>query len=232
MESIKAPPLGKQVAALMRQGIIEGEFPPGTTFLQGDLADRYGVSRIPIREALQILEHEGLVVVQPNRRVMVATLTTEEIEDDYSVRALIEGEAARRAAALSDREATVAQLRKAHAEASAAHDADDVVGLLQVFRDFHLAIWKASQSRQLLTLAEQLWRGLAPHTPAFLPKQYEHSTAEHERIIETLAAGDPGAAGEEMASHILRTCRDLVAYRQATGEPTAVSRDGAGGQHG
>lgn len=225
MESIKRPPLGKQAAELIRNSIIEGVFAPGTTLLQEELAERFGVSRIPIREALQILEREGLIVVQANRRVTVATISDEEIADDYSVRALIEAEAARRAALVERREDHLHNLQRAHRQAEEAHLSGGGVALVQAFRDFHRTIWEASGSRQLLGLAHQLWTGLAPHTPAFLPQQYDKSTAEHERIMQAVVAGDAQAARDEMEAHILRTSADLITYRNEGGEAPPAGSD-------
>lgn len=86
-----AAPLRHQVAEGLRDDIHEGHFLPGQRLVEGQLCDRYGVSRTVVREALRQLETEGLIQVEPNRGPVVAVLTEQDVEDLYRVRSSLEG---------------------------------------------------------------------------------------------------------------------------------------------
>jgi DNA-binding GntR family transcriptional regulator len=81
---------GARIAERIRGGILEGEYPPGTRIRQEDVAERFGASRVPVREALRILEHEGLVTLVANTGAWVAELTLAQCEEIYQMRERLE----------------------------------------------------------------------------------------------------------------------------------------------
>jgi DNA-binding GntR family transcriptional regulator len=90
--SVRSKSTGAAVAELVREAILCGEFAEGERLPESDLARRYGVSRIPLREALQILTGEGLVKASANRGVRVRALLAKEIDEIFCIRRLVEGD--------------------------------------------------------------------------------------------------------------------------------------------
>ncbi|HVQ18393.1 MAG TPA: GntR family transcriptional regulator, partial [Actinomycetes bacterium] len=118
-EAFRRPPTAQEaVLSELRRAIMTGELRPGEQVLQDALAEKFGVSRVPLREALKILEGEGQVTYQPHRGYFVAELDAVDLVEVYRIRDLLESEAARVAVPLL----TAADLTRL---ADAAHDVDD-----------------------------------------------------------------------------------------------------------
>jgi DNA-binding GntR family transcriptional regulator len=218
MRLIPAPTLGERVADGLRTAILKGEFPPGSELKQDPLAEYFGVSRIPVREALQMLERDGLVVVKPNRRVVVADLTDDDVLDHYAVRALIEGEAAARAAAART---DLSMITTAERQNEDARQAEDLASFLSASAVFHRSIWEAAGGPTLKAVASQLWSG-RDYTPVHLPEQLKRATDEHHLIGEAIRHRSPERARQAMTEHIMRTAEELRSYRA---EVAAGSRE-------
>lgn len=202
--------LRDQVADQLRARILQGNLPPGSELKQDRLAEEFGVSRIPVREALLMLKYDGLVVVKPNRRVVVAAVTDEDIWDHYCMRALIEGEAAARAATGKGTDLSVLAAAVQRNE-DAAH-ADDSVEFLATGEDFHHLIWDAAGGIHLKNVANQLWSG-RDYTPDHLLKQLKRTADEHHFIFTAMSLRSPETARQAMAEHIMRIAEELQIYR-------------------
>ena len=153
-----APRAPAQVAVLssLRSDILTGDLAPGDQIVQEALAERYGVSRVPLREALKMLEAEGQVVYHPHRGYFVAELSVADLLEVYRLRALLEAEAIRHAVpSLTDEDVlALSDLRDAIDEAAAA---EDVFAMTAANRRFHFAIFDASGMPRLTRLLHQLW---------------------------------------------------------------------------
>lgn len=125
------------IADALREAIQCGELESGQPLPQEEFAARFKVSRLPVREALRQLEAEGLVVVYPNRGAFVVELSPEEVREVYDLRALLEGDALRRAVPLL----TEADLRRAEAAHQALEGETDRVKQGQLNREFHAALY-------------------------------------------------------------------------------------------
>lgn len=215
-ETIKPLPLGLVLADRLRSDILRGVLRSGQILVQSDLAEHFGTSRIPIREAIQQLEREGLVVVQANRRCIVAAFDEEDLRDHYRVRALIEREAAARCA-LQGADLRELELIQRRIDRGSANDGPDV-GHESLVRDFHHWIWLQSGSKQLKLIAESLWTGQGSYTPSPIPNQVQRSTHDHHAIIAAIKAGDSSAARALMEEHILNSGEALLIYRNANSE--------------
>jgi DNA-binding GntR family transcriptional regulator len=211
MSSIKPQPLGVVIADALRRDILNGSLQGGHELRQEELADKYGTSRIPVREAMQALERDGLIVVHANRRSVVAQFDEPEILDHYRVRALIEGEAAFECA---ERRVDVAALADIQAALERVPADSEQSEYERLNHRFHSWVWAGSGSRWLDRLAQSLWQGISPHTPGLVPGQDVHALGEHRDIVEALRSGDPERARESMRTHILRSCQSLLEYRQ------------------
>ncbi len=146
----------EEVLDRLRDLLLRGVLRPGARIDQADLAASFGVSTVPVREALLRLESAGLVHLVPHRGVFVAEVSIEELLDIYSTRELLEEHAARIAA----EQLTVADLdaleRLANGMQAAARS-QQLDELLKLNREFHFTIYRAAGRRHLLQLIEQLW---------------------------------------------------------------------------
>jgi DNA-binding GntR family transcriptional regulator len=140
----------------LRPLLISGELAPGTRIDQAELAKRFGVSIVPIREALARLQSVGLVEIVPHRGVFVTRVAADELVDIYTVREVLEEQAARIAATkLTD--ADVEALNRISAAMAAAVKSRDHERLLSCNRELHFTIYRAAGRRHMLQIIERLW---------------------------------------------------------------------------
>ncbi|GIW34383.1 GntR family transcriptional regulator [Meiothermus sp.] len=194
--------------AHLRGAILAGSLLPGTRISEPGLAQELGISRTPVREALQRLSQEGLVELLPNKGARVRVLSASEVREVYDVRALLEGEAA----ALAARNATQAELDGLERllQALDALPKDDYNQQMQVDFDFHTALVEAAHNKTLariyadlrssLTLIRSFQRTLSQH-----PKTRQ----QHQAILSALKAHNPQQAAEAARAHVYNF-RDLV----------------------
>jgi DNA-binding GntR family transcriptional regulator len=190
------------VLAELRRCIYDGEFRPGDVIRVDAVAEALGVSRIPVREALKILEGQGLVTHQPHVGYAVPILTTEEIEEIYWLRALLEGEALPRAMdrATDDERAAA---RAAFAAADQALARGDVNAFSEHARRFHTAILASCHMPRLLRLLEALWDATETYRPASRLDQSGRAAlqAEHQVMLDAFLAGDRQRLAEATDEH-------------------------------
>lgn len=209
MGLIRQAALRDQVADELRAMILKGEIPSGTELKQDHLAQKFGVSRIPVREALLLLARDGLVTVKANRRVVVAAMTDEWLIDHYAVRALVEAEAASRAATRANVDTSA--ITAAEEQSEAAWRSGDRAAYLTASEVFHRAVWAAAGGPHLLKLAEELWSG-RDYVPSY-QAQLDRANHEHHMIAEAIRSHSPDKARQAMTEHINRTAEELISYR-------------------
>ncbi|HWQ15276.1 MAG TPA: GntR family transcriptional regulator [Roseiflexaceae bacterium] len=187
----------EQVLAHLRQLIMTGALAPGTRIDQAELAQRFGVSVVPVREALARLQSSGLVRIVPHRGVFVESLSADELIDIYNVRELLEEYAARLASAhLTD--ADVAALEGIAAGMEATAEAEDYDTYLALNRELHFTIYRAARRPYLLQIIGQLWdrstryRRLQLHT---IPDRARNAMFEIQAIITACRRRDTDAMG-------------------------------------
>jgi DNA-binding GntR family transcriptional regulator len=210
MEQISLQPAREQVAAVLRKAIFTGELRIGQELTQEEIAKQLGISRMPVREAFQILQRDGLLILK-SRHAIVQGLTDEDIVDHYEIRAMLEGEAAARASS-NIKDFSDIILVQENVEKAAI--AQDVPGYSLANESFHRAIWDASGSSRLENLLNQLWNGLPPHLPELLPEQIQKSIVEHKTIVSAICSGQPEEARKTMTSHVRRSLDDLLNHRK------------------
>lgn len=192
----------------IRAKILSGEFGPGTMLSEGELARQLGISRTPVREALQRLEEEGLAVILPRRGAIVRVLTLQEVREILRVREALEGLAARLAASHIPR-ALVDELRARWREVNQSLQAQAHVALDKLGLEFHAAIVEASGNRTLARMLEGV-RGRIEGTRAlYLQGAGEAALrrarlvcADHLEILDALEAGDGELSEARMKAHL------------------------------
>lgn len=213
----------KQAYDFLRSGILAGEFPAGGRLLETSIAEKSGVSRTPVREALRKLDAEGLVIMRPHFGAVVRSWTLEELEDIFSLRAVLEAHAVERAA----RRVMPKQIKELSALAN------KMVGLAEgrkpSYRDhigdlnaeFHRRLIDASGSERVRSMMSQvLYMPLSLRTilrydePALM-----RSVRHHLEIVAALESRDSAWAGSVMRSHVLAAWRAIESDAKAQRRP-------------
>jgi DNA-binding GntR family transcriptional regulator len=200
-------------AELIRQAIIEGRLHPGEPLREERLATELGISRTPIREALLILQTEGLVEAAPKRGSVVRTYEPAEIADLYETRALTEGYAAGRAARFVT-EGDIELLRESCGRFETLLDEQDVVPLVKENLVFHGVILEASQSPTLAQLVDIVTRVPLVYRSYYhySPKDKQIALHYHQRIARALEERDAARAEALMREHVFEARDVLVAH--------------------
>jgi DNA-binding GntR family transcriptional regulator len=200
----------------LRRLILEGEYGPNERLVEEQLAERLGVSRTPVRQALTMLESEGLVEMAPNRGAVVCSFGVDEVWDIYDLRAVLEGHAARRAATRIEvgelgRLVDLAAEMEGLCEREFAGREEEVRLLVSLNNEFHGTIVTASRNGRLRRLVRRtvevplvfkafFWYG---------PRERMISNHYHRQILTALEAADADRAEIIMREHVYEG-RDFV----------------------
>jgi DNA-binding GntR family transcriptional regulator len=186
------------VAALIRELIITGELTAGQQLRQRDLAQRFGVSQTPVREAMRRLESEGLVIGDTHRGFTVVMPDDGPVEENFQIRAALESLGASLAARKID-EAGLAELERLNERMRAL--ADDDPRYAELNREFHFTLYQYSRSPLLMSLMRLLWASL--HGGPRVLRTHAESARQHDAILDALHAGDADAASVLTYQHIM-----------------------------
>jgi DNA-binding GntR family transcriptional regulator len=211
-------PLRQAVYDALAELIANGTLRPGQHLVESDLAEYLGVSRQPIREALQRLQGDGWVELRPAHGAFVHTPTEEEIVQLLGVRSVLEAYSAHGAAQHAI-PADIARLRELQAAGEAALAADDARGLVDANTAFHSYLVHISGNKVLADLISQVERRVRWYfMPTALPRGTD-AWAEHASVIAAIADGDAERAQRLMRDHTERTTefyrQDAVTPAQA-----------------
>lgn len=190
----------KDAYSLILTAIEGGTYRPGDRLVESELAERFGVSRTPVREALQRLETQAMLV-RDGRSLIVASLDHNQLAELYTVRAELEALAARLAA----RHATPEEVRVlAQMVEEDRRTKGDPEALARANKRFHRQIHLASHNRYLVQQLDLVHRTMAlmARTSLAAEGRGETALAEHARIVDAIAAGDGAAADRALRQHI------------------------------
>jgi DNA-binding GntR family transcriptional regulator len=193
-------PLRDLVREEIRQRISDGQFPPGSTMVERELATELGVSRVPVREALRTLEAEGFVHVVPRKGVIVRELSRTDVEELYDVREALEVLAAQSAAERAEPEELDALLAVLD-RGDAAHAAGDTAGAQRANEEFHDVLVAIAHNELLADSLEPLQSRLH-----WLFRQHDNTAGllqEHRRLYEAIASRDLDRVGAEALKHVV-----------------------------
>ena len=207
-------PLRDVVFNTLRQAILVGELKPGERLMEIQLADKLGVSRTPIREAIRKLELEGLVLMIPRRGAEVADITEKSLRDVLEVRGALEDLAVELACDRITEEA-VEQLKIAAQAFQQTLRSEDVTQYAEADVKFHDVIYQATENQKLIQLLNNLREQMYRYRVEYLKKTevHERLLAEHEYIIECIEKRDKEAAKKAIATHVdnqVKTVSDTI----------------------
>jgi len=200
--------LREAAADEIREMIHRGELQPGERLLEDRLAEQLGVSRNPIREAIRILEHTGLVEVTPRRGAHVALLDPEQVVDLLELRSVLESFAAQLAAKRGTAEELQA-IRTIFDEGRSATAAGDAVTAARCHREFHLAIERAAGNSYLGPTVEPLRAQTELVFSVLIDTRGLLGWEEHAAMLEAIEAGDEDAARVATRRHMSSVLDDL-----------------------
>lgn len=195
----------------MRRAIVEGELRPGSHIQQDEIAERIGVSLIPAREALKVLEGEGQVTYIPRKGYFVSELHAEDLIEVNMLRELLEDRAARAAVDLLDDDA-LDRLEQAAKDCSVASTTGDVAAELAANRRFHFGIFEVGAGIHMMRLIRLLWESTEAYRAIYYNVEAERQAADdaHVRILDAARARDADRLVTELDAHRDRALQTLV----------------------
>lgn len=192
--------LYEEVAEQLRQRIFRRDLPPGSWIDELRLAEEYGISRTPLREALKVLAAEGLVTIKVRRGAYVTEVSEKDLRDVYHLLALLESDAAA-VVAQSACDADRAELRALHAELEAA--TDDTERFFALNERFHMRLLEMADNRWRLQVVADLRKVMKLNRQHSLLRRGRIAEAltEHRAVLEAILSHDSEAARQRMQSH-------------------------------
>ena len=213
----KRPPTAQVfVLAELRRSIIAGELLPGQPLRQDALAERFGVSRVPVREALKVLESEGQVTYEPHRGHRVATLSLADLLEVYHIRQILEAEAVR--AAVANRDSSILESMTAAArDVEEASAAGDLLRMTEANRRFHFILLNAARLPRLEKIVQILWDATDAYRFVYYGAEANRARVEYEHslILDAFVAGDVDALIDHLNAHRRHAIDALRAFLDA-----------------
>jgi GntR family transcriptional regulator, trigonelline degradation regulator len=210
-----AAPLRNQVLEELRQSIISARLEPGSRLVERELISMLGVSRTVIREALRQLESEGLITIIPNKGPVVRELTVAESRDLYSIRAVLEGLAARLFCESAD-EAQIVKLEGALDDTSEAYGKDDPDRVLECKNKFYDVLFLGAHSETLSSMIGALhgrisrWRALGHRHPRRSPTRWKESISGLRAMVSAIKLRDADLAEKLMREEVTKAAAEIT----------------------
>ena len=207
-----APAASGRIADALREEILSGALGPGERIRQEEVAERLGGSRLPVREALRILETEGLVEIEPHKGARVPRLDRQEVEVLSRMRERLEPLALLQSMARLD----AGEIAAIEAVQDRIERGVTVPEFLVLDREFHLATYSACQAEHLTATVQRMWNATQHYRRAFMqlagPGRQWIVNAEHRLILDAIRRADEEDAEIYLAGHIRRTRKELMAH--------------------
>jgi GntR family transcriptional regulator, rspAB operon transcriptional repressor len=205
-----------QLYETLREMIVSLELAPGTTLVRSEIAARFGVSQTPVRDALQLLQQEGLVDIFPQAATQVSRIDLASATQAHFLRRAVEAEMVRTLATSPDA-ALVARLRAWVAEQARLSAAKDEEGFSRADQSFHLELYEATGQQELYRLVRSrsghIDRMRRLHVPT--RGKMQRIVADHKALVEAIAAGSPERAQACLRDHLSGTLAQAEAIRKA-----------------
>ncbi len=204
-EAISPRPLHGEVAERLRRLIIHGEIPPGERLNERLLAERFSISRTPLRDALKLLSAEGLVEILPYRGAVVSRVTLDEAEGLFQVLSALEGLAGDLACQKAT-EADIAEIEALHADMRRHYERGELDEYFALNQRIHQAIVNCAQNAELTAIHSRLAQRIrcVRYVANFSPARWTRAMAEHEEILEALRQRDGVRLQNLLKTHLGR----------------------------
>jgi acyl-CoA synthetase (AMP-forming)/AMP-acid ligase II/DNA-binding GntR family transcriptional regulator len=213
---LQRDPLGNQIADTLRREILLGVLSPGTQVSQQQLCERFGTSRMPVRDALRELVQEGLMTLDSARHIVVAPLSKQDLLDAFTIEGVLTGMATERASQRASA-ADLDSLERLHEAMLEAAEGSHQNAMVEFNWSFHRTINHMSGSRKLILALRKVSVDLPRDFLEQVPEWNVRSNADHARILAAMRAGKHKTAGKCMAEHVTVSGRGLVEHLAAHG---------------
>jgi DNA-binding GntR family transcriptional regulator len=212
-------PLREVIFNTLREAIIVGELKPGERLMEIQLAEKMGVSRTPVREAIRKLELEGLVEMLPRKGAHVADLSAKDIMDVLEVRSTLDGLASSLSASrITDDE--IKELKHVLTQFESCIEKNNIHGSIKKDVEFHDIIYRSSRNEKLIQISNNLREQVQRYRIIYL-KDYGSSkdiVKEHTEIYEAIKGRDPEAARNHAVKHIINQEKVIIKSVKANNE--------------
>ncbi len=191
----------------LKESILSGQFPPGSFLAERQLTGLLGMSKTPIRAALEHLESEGLVSVSPQQGIVVREISPREIFDVFDIRYALEPHVAR---SLGERHSPehIEKLRSHLAVQEVVYAQNKVLEATRLDREFHMLLCQLHGNREIIRVMDQIWDKIFREVVRILSQKHHRmqaSIVEHQAIVDAIASGNGDTAQKQMLEHINRT---------------------------
>ena len=204
--------LSQQIANSLKEEILSGKFPPGVRIRQEDIAEQFGASRSPVREALRILEAEGLINLVAHTGAWISHLSLAECEEMYQLRERVEPLLLRLSIAHISEE-TISQLQELASEMEATKDVEK---FLKLDREFHLLSYSGAETVLVGEMVNRLWNTTQHYRRAYsqmmAASSFKPAHYEHHLLFSALKKRDADDAERILYGHIRRTRLELAQH--------------------
>lgn len=197
----------------LEQAIVKGTLRPGDRLDEQEIAQRYGVSRTPVREAFRLLGANNLVDLRSRQGVIVRKIGVNTLLEMFQVMAELEGLCARLASRRVSADQEVG-MREIHARLAQTANTGDVEAFYGINQEFHELIYDGARNAYLAEETRQLRNRVAPfrRRVTYKPHRFEKTLAEHEKIMSAICAHEPEAAHVAMREHVNLLGDDLTDF--------------------
>ncbi|MEO1225577.1 MAG: GntR family transcriptional regulator [Pseudomonadota bacterium] len=218
-ELIRRPSLHDELAVRLRRMIVEDELEPGARIKEGELCERFGVSRTPLREAIKVLAREGYIELTPNRGSRVAVLSDKDLREAFAVMGALEGLAGELAASNAT-DAQIADLLDKHAQMKAAFEQGRRPDYFELNEAIHRSIAEAAGNATLTRLQRSLDGRLrrARYRANLSGARWAEAMAEHAEIADALKHRDGPRLSELLRRHLENKFAALTATAAGDGQ--------------
>lgn len=201
------------IAGELRRAILQGEFKSSQPLPQDEIAAQFGVSKIPIREALQQLRAEGLVTFYPNRGAVVSALSADEVDEIYAMRIALETLALRRAIPRIDK----AGIIRADSLITIMDGERNALNWSELNWEFHAMLYRPCNMPRLFDAIRALHANVQRYVVNYLTSNDYHAEAQrqHRVILKAVQRGNADAAAEQLAKHLSQASSKMVAKLSA-----------------
>ena len=203
-DTIQRVSMVDNVTERLRRDLLAGEIKPGERIKIAELEKRFGVSHIPIREAVRRLETEGLIVAMPQRAAVAASVDLDDLSGLYDLRRIIECEVIRRSAEAMTPE-QVNAVRSALETLEAVANDHDSPRFWDLHRDFHWALLEPGATAWIERVLDQIWLASQRYVRLFVSETVDDAMRDHRALLDCCEQRDGAGAAELLRRHLDRT---------------------------